>query len=192
MSRAATPLRKCGDAVRIDLISPWWASNSLRAPHPSSSASCHTLQNVIRVAATLRDPGHGCSPAANAAPCSAGVPATILQSRGRSSHPRGCSSKFAGALLPGSRRISKRRDDRVARRARPFSRSDTAHARDSRHSMNASVAATMQAMTLAQTGMTKPLTMTSHPSATRSNWSSATSENTAMATVVKGFNRGLR
>ena len=55
--------------------------------------------------------------------------------------------------------------------------------------MIASAAATMQATTLAQSGTTKPLIVTSQPSATRSNWSNATSEKTTTATLVNGFNR---
>lgn len=43
------------------------------------------------------------------------------------------------------------------------------HVRISRVSVNASVAATKQAMTLAQNGMKTPFTVTSHPRATRSN-----------------------
>ena len=61
--------------------------------------------------------------------------------------------------------------------------------RDSRHSMIASVAATALATTLAQSGTTKPLIVTSQPSATRNNWSNATSEKTATATILNGFNR---
>lgn len=53
--------------------------------------------------------------------------------------------------------------------------------------MIASVAATTQAMTLAQSGITKALIVTSQASATRNSWTTARSENTATATVVKGF-----
>ena len=63
-----------------------------------------------------------------------------------------------------------------------------AQLRDSRHTMIASAAATTQAMTLAHRGIAKALIVTSQPSATRTNWSTATSENTITATVVKGFN----
>ena len=59
----------------------------------------------------------------------------------------------------------------------------------SRQSMNASVAAITQAMTLAQRGMRMPFTVISHPKTTRSNCSNATSAKTTTATVVKGFNR---
>jgi hypothetical protein len=52
--------------------------------------------------------------------------------------------------------------------------------------MNASVAATTQAMTLAQSGMKMPFTVTSHPKVTRSNCSNATREKTTMANVVNG------
>src|ERR1700693_3820742 len=65
--------------------------------------------------------------------------------------------------------------------------SENAHVCVSRQSMNASVAATTQAMRLAQYGMMTPPTLTSHPKVTRSNWSNATSEKTTTATVVKGF-----
>jgi predicted RNA-binding Zn-ribbon protein involved in translation (DUF1610 family) len=53
--------------------------------------------------------------------------------------------------------------------------------------MVASVAATTQAMTLAQSGIAKALIVTSQPRTTRNNWSSATSENTTTARVVKAF-----
>ena len=46
-SLAATPLRRCGAAVRMDLISPCCASNSFRAPQPSNSPSLHALQKVM-------------------------------------------------------------------------------------------------------------------------------------------------
>ena len=70
--------------------------------------------------------------------------------------------------------------------------SEHAHLRVSRQSMNASVAANTQAMTLAQIGMKMPCTVTSHAKATRSNCSNETSEKMTMAKVVKGFNRNLR
>ncbi len=71
-------------------------------------------------------------------------------------------------------------------------RSEMTHERASRESMNASVAATTQATTLAHNGIRMPFTVTSHPNATRSNCNSATSEKTTTATVVKGFTRNLR
>src|SRR5688572_12899928 len=44
---AATPLRRCAAAVRIDLISPWLGSSSLSAPQPISSDPFQTLQKVM-------------------------------------------------------------------------------------------------------------------------------------------------
>src|SRR5688500_10264693 len=46
---AATPLRRCLDAVRIDLISPCAASSCFSAPQPTSSSSCHADQKVMSV-----------------------------------------------------------------------------------------------------------------------------------------------
>src|SRR6266446_4526041 len=46
-SLAATPLRRCGAAVRMNLMSPCCAANSFRAPQPSNSPSHHALQKVI-------------------------------------------------------------------------------------------------------------------------------------------------
>jgi hypothetical protein len=78
----------------------------------------------------------------------------------------------------------------------PIRKSETRHDRKpltghypriSRRSLNARTAATTHATTLAQGGMETPLIKTSHPIATRSNWTNATSENTTTAAVVKGF-----
>ena len=44
---AATPLRKCLVAVRMDFISPCFAFSSLRAPQPIREALCQTVQKVI-------------------------------------------------------------------------------------------------------------------------------------------------
>ena len=63
--------------------------------------------------------------------------------------------------------------------------------RASRESMNASVAATPHAITLAHNGIEKPFIVISHAKTTRSNCSSATIEKTTTATAVKGFIRNL-
>jgi len=52
----ATPLRRCAEAVRIDLISPCRGSSSFSAPQPRSSPFSQTLQKVM---SGLRKPSIG-------------------------------------------------------------------------------------------------------------------------------------
>src|SRR6266480_3490188 len=107
----ATPLRRCAEAVRIDLISPCCGSSSFNAPQPSSSPFSETLQKVM---SGLRKPSIGSACALSGGECTnmlarCSFNNSAISGRLRSSVSM-CTSDSHCAQLPTSRLLSSARN----------------------------------------------------------------------------------